>query len=146
MPPPTILAQLLTWGNGWDHAHEKPDWPRRTLGSSVARMSAGSVINAFAVGLINAPVLGRLVGQGLVVVRYTGRRSGNTFETPVGYMGRGNVVTINVAAPNGKTWWRNFLGDGAELTLLNFHGADRTGHAIATRNAKGRVKVTVELG
>lgn len=109
-------------------------------------MSAGSVINAFAVSLINAPVLGRLVGQGLVVVRYTGRRSGKTIEIPVGYLGRGNVVTINVAAPNGKTWWRNFLGSGSELTLLNFRGADRTGHAVATRDAKGRVKVTVQLG
>lgn len=116
-------------------------------------MSAGSdhgrlarVINGFAVSLINAPVLGRLFGQGLVVVRYTGRRSGNTVEMPVGYLGRGDVVTINVAAPNGKTWWRNFLGSGSELTLLNFRGADRTGHATATRNSKGRVKVTVQLG
>jgi hypothetical protein len=102
-------------------------------------------INAFAVTLINAPVLGSLVGQGLVVVRYTGRRSGNTVEIPVGYRRRGNVVTINVAAPSGKTWWRNFLGAGAELTLLNFHGADRTGHTTATRDPKGRVKVTVQL-
>jgi hypothetical protein len=102
-------------------------------------------VNALAVSLINAPVLGRVIGQGLVVVRYTGRRSGKTVEMPVGYLGRGNVVTINVAAPDGKNWWRNFLGDGAELTLLNFRGADRTGHAIATRSPKGRVKVTVRL-
>lgn len=119
--------------------------------SSVGRMSAGfndgfaRAVNAFAVRLINAPVLGSLVGQGLVVVRYTGRRSGNTVEIPVGYRRRGNLVTINVAAPNGKTWWRNFLGAGAELTLLNFHGADRTGQATATRDPKGRVKVTVQL-
>jgi|SRR5271168_228690 len=123
------------------------------VASSVGRMSEGfsenrfaRAVNAFAVRLINAPLLGSLVGQGLVVVRYTGRRSGNTFEIPVGYRRRGNVVTINVAAPSGKTWWRNFLGAGAELTLLNFHGADRTGHATATRDPKGRVKVTVQLG
>jgi hypothetical protein len=102
-------------------------------------------VNGLAVSLINAPVLGSLIGQGLVVIRYTGRRSGNTIEIPVGYRRRGDVVTINVAAPNGKTWWRNFLGEGAELTLLNFHGADRTGHATATRDPKGRVKVTVAL-
>jgi hypothetical protein len=101
--------------------------------------------NTFAVRLINAPVLGSVIGQGLVVVRYTGRRSGNIFEIPVGYRRRGNVVIINVAAPRGKTWWRNFLGSGAELTLLNFHGADRTGQATATRDPKGRVKVTVQL-
>ena len=67
-------------------------------------------------------------------------------EIPVGYLRRGNAVTINVAAPDGKTWWRNFLGAGAELTLLDFHGADRTGQATATRSPKGRVKVTVQLG
>ena len=123
------------------------------VASSVGRMPEGfsenrfvRSVNAFAVRLINAPVLGSLVGQGLVVVRYTGRRSGNTFEIPVGYRGAGILVTINVAAPDGKTWWRNFLGAGAELTLLNFHGADRTGQATATRAPKGRVKVTVQLG
>ncbi|SPM41539.1 hypothetical protein MNAB215_3748 [Mycobacterium numidiamassiliense] len=122
------------------------------VASSVGRMASGyhenrfvRAVNGVAVSLINAPVLGNLVGQGLVVVRYTGRRSGNTFEIPVGYRRRGNVVTINVAAPNGKSWWRNFLGAGGELTLLNFHGADCTGHATATRDPKGRVKVTVQL-
>lgn len=103
------------------------------------------VVNKAFVGLMNAPVVGRLFRRGLVVVRYTGRRSGKTVETPVGYRQSGNTVTINVMAPDSKTWWRNFLGEGGPLTLLDFDGADRTGHAVTTRDDNGRVTVTVRL-
>ena len=102
-------------------------------------------VNSAAVALINAPVLGRFVGRGLVVIRYTGRRSGRTFETPVGYRRAGDTITIGVAAPDTKSWWRNFLGDGAPITLLKLDGRDRTGHAIAERDDHGRVRVSVKL-
>jgi hypothetical protein len=48
-------------------------------------------------------------------------------------------------SPDGKTWWRNFLGEGASITFLNLDGKDRTAHAVAHRDAKGGVKVTAEL-
>ena len=103
------------------------------------------IVNKGFVGLINAPLLGNLVRRGLIVIRYVGRRSGKTFETPVGYRRTGDTLTINVASPDAKHWWRNFLGEGGPITLLNLDGADRTGHAVATRDAKGRVQVKVEL-
>ena len=103
------------------------------------------IVNKLFVGLINAPVLGSLVGRGLVVVRYVGRRSGTTFEIPVGYRRSGNTITINVASPDAKNWWRNFLGEGGPITFVNLDGEDRTGHAVANRDAKGRVSVTVTL-
>ena len=99
-------------------------------------------VNALAVGLIHAPVLGRIVGRGLVVIRYVGRRSGKAFEIPVR---SGHDLTIGVASPDAKNWWRNFLGDGGPITLLNFDGRDRNGHAIASRDPRGRVSVTVRL-
>ncbi len=102
-------------------------------------------VNALAVGLINAPVLGRIVGRGLVVIRYVGRRSGKTFEIPVGYRRSGDDLIIGVASPDAKNWWRNFLGDGGPITLLNLDGRDRNGHAVANRDARGRVSVKVRL-
>lgn len=54
-------------------------------------------------------------------------------------------LTIGVTAPDSKNWWRNFLGDGAPITLLNLDGRDRNGHAVANRDARGRVSVTVRL-
>ena len=104
------------------------------------------LVNNAAVFLINAPVVGRLIGRGLVVIRYAGRRSGRTFEIPVGYRRSGRNLIIGVTAPDAKNWWRNFLGEGGPITLLNLDGQDRDGHAVADRDARGRVSVTVRLG
>jgi hypothetical protein len=103
------------------------------------------IVNGVAVGLIKAPILGNLIGRGLVVVRYVGRRSGKTFEIPVGYRRTGEALVIGVASPDAKNWWRNFLGEGGPITLVDLDGADRTGHAVADRDDNGRVKVTVQL-
>jgi hypothetical protein len=103
------------------------------------------VVNQTAVFLINAPVIGRLIGRGLVVIRYVGRRSGKPFELPVGYRRSGRDLVIGVTAPDAKNWWRNFLGEGGPITLLNFDGRDRNGHAVAHRDGRGRVSVTVRL-
>ncbi|MGV0718290.1 hypothetical protein ABQE93_23080 [Mycolicibacterium sp. XJ662] len=111
---------------------------RGIFGSPVVR-----VVNGFFVGLLNAPVLGSVVRRGLVKIRYVGRRSGGTFEIPVGYRRSGDDIVINVMAPDAKNWWRNFLGDGGPITLVDFGGVDRAAHAVAHRDAKGRVSVTV---
>ena len=103
------------------------------------------IVNKLFVSLIDAPVVGPVVRRGLINIRYVGRRSGKTIQTPVGYRRSENGIVINVMAPDSKTWWRNFLGEGGPITLLNFDGADRTGHAIATRDAQGGVKVAVQL-
>ena len=101
--------------------------------------------NRLAVGLTTVPVLGGVIGRNLVEIRYTGRKSGRSFQTPVNYRLSGDQVTINVMGPDAKSWWRNFLGDGGPITLLNFRGTDRTGHAVATRDDQGRVTVRVRL-
>ncbi|WP_433498604.1 hypothetical protein ACQP1K_27620 [Sphaerimonospora sp. CA-214678] len=55
-----------------------------------------------------------------------------------------NTVTIGVRFPDAKTWWRNFLAEGGPISL-QLDGVDRTGHAVAGRDEKGRVTVTVRL-
>lgn len=103
------------------------------------------IVNKLFVALIDAPVVGSLVRRGMINIRYVGRRSGKTIQTPVGYKRSGDGVVINVMSPDNKTWWRNFLGEGGSITLLKLDGQDRTGHAIASRDDKGRVKVAVAL-
>lgn len=103
-------------------------------------------VNAGAARLIHAPLIGSLVRRSMVVIRYTGRRSQQTFETPVNYQRSGNDVVIRVMAPDQKTWWRNFTDGGGPITLTDFDGADRTGHAVAERDDRGRVTVRVHLG
>ena len=105
------------------------------------------IVNRVAVALLDAPVLGRIVRRGLVKIRYVGRRSGKTVELPVGYRRSGDgTIVIGVVAPDAKTWWRNFLGEGSPITLLGLDGRDRIAHAVAHRDAQGRVSVTVTLG
>ena len=103
------------------------------------------IVNNIFVGLIDAPIVGSVVRRALINIRYVGRRSGETIQTPVGYRRAGDRIVINVVSPDKKTWWRNFLGEGGSITLLNLDGADRTGHALAHRDDNGRVTVTVQL-
>ena len=110
------------------------------LDSPIAR-----IVNSVFVGLIDAPIVGSVVRRGLINIRYVGRRSGKTIQTPVGYRRSGDTIVINVVSPDKKTWWRNFLGEGGPITLLKLDGADRTGHAVTDRDDNGRVKVTVKL-
>ncbi|MET0237081.1 MAG: nitroreductase/quinone reductase family protein [Kibdelosporangium sp.] len=101
-------------------------------------------VNAWVSTLRSSPRWGRMVSRHLTIVTYTGRRSGRTFSTPVGFRRTGDVVTIGVQLPEAKKWWRNFLDDGGPITL-ELDGADRAGHAVARRDEKGRVTVTVRL-
>lgn len=102
-------------------------------------------MNKLFVALIDAPVVGSFVRRGVINIRYVGRRSGKTIETPVGYRRSGDTITINVMSPDAKSWWRNFLGEGGPMTLLRLGGQDRTGHAVTDRDETGRVTVTVQL-
>jgi hypothetical protein len=94
--------------------------------------------------LRSSRILGPLVSRYLTVVTYTGRRSGRTFSTPVGYRLSGDVATIKVMLPDAKKWWRNFTGEGGPLTL-DLPGGERTGHAVARRSGKNQVEVTVRF-
>ncbi|MDX1872892.1 hypothetical protein SBI67_12225 [Mycolicibacterium sp. 120266] len=102
-------------------------------------------INTGFVALMHAPLIGSLLRRGTVVIRYQGRKSGQTFELPVGYRRSGDTITIAVALPDKKNWWRNFTDEGAPLVFLGLDGADRPAHAVATRDATGAVSVTATL-
>jgi hypothetical protein len=80
------------------------------------------VVNGAFVKLMGVPGIGALLRRGLVVIRYTGRRSGKTFETPVGYRRNGDTVTINIVGPDSKNWWRNFLGNGKVWVTVALDG------------------------
>ncbi|EXU64196.1 hypothetical protein Z951_32055 [Streptomyces sp. PRh5] len=100
--------------------------------------------NAWMAGLRASPRWGRWVSGRLTVVTYTGRRSGRTFSTPVGYRRAADGVTIAVALPERKLWWRNFTGEGWPISL-DLDGAERTGHAVARVDGKGRVTISVRF-
>ncbi len=107
-------------------------------------MRAAPIMNAPVAALANSPRFGRFIGRNITMITYTGRRSGNTFSIPVAYRRSGDEIEITPNMPDAKTWWRNFVGDGAPLSLT-LDGAERAGHAVAHRDDKGRVTVRVRL-
>ncbi|MFC4602219.1 hypothetical protein [Rhodococcus kronopolitis] len=93
---------------------------------------------------MKVPMLEKLLGRSMVVITYTGRRSGKTFSLPVTPRQKGDELVVGVAMPDKKNWWRNFLGDGDRVTVTRA-GTDRPGHAVSTRNDAGQVSVKVTL-
>jgi hypothetical protein len=102
------------------------------------------VFNSRVMTLAESPRWGRLVNRYITSISYVGRKSGRQFTLPIGYRRDGGRVTIPVSMPDQKVWWRNFLGAGAPLSI-RLDGIDRTGHAVATRDGRGRVSVAVAL-
>jgi hypothetical protein len=107
-------------------------------------MRAAPIFNAPVAAIANSPRLGAMLGRSITMVTYTGRRSGRTFSIPVAYRRRGDDIDIAANLPDAKTWWRNFLDDGAPISLT-LDGVERAGHAVAHRDEKGRVTVRVRL-
>jgi hypothetical protein len=76
----------------------------------------GGVANGVVGAILRSPLHGLLSGS-TDLVRYTGRRSGTTYETPTQYARSGDDLVIMVGRPDTKTWWRNFLS-GHDLDVL----------------------------
>jgi hypothetical protein len=107
-------------------------------------LRAAPLLNVPVTALAHSRLFGRFVGRNVAVITYTGRRSGRTISTPVSYRRTDDGLQIAANLPDAKTWWRNFVDDGAPLTV-RLNGVDRQGHAVAHRDAAGRVTVDVAL-
>jgi deazaflavin-dependent oxidoreductase (nitroreductase family) len=90
------------------------------------------ILNPLMTLLLKSP-LHRLVSKTIMLITFTGRKSGKRFTTPVGYIRDGDVV-ICVTNAN---WWKNLRG-GARVTL-RIHGRTVEGHAEAIAQDKARV-------
>src|SRR6202012_1904456 len=91
-------------------------------------MRAAPVVNA-PVAAIATSRFGARLRRSVTLITYTGRRSGRTFSIPVAYRRRSDEdIEIDANLPDAKTWWRNFVGDGAPISLT-LDGVERAGHA-----------------
>jgi hypothetical protein len=55
---------------------------------------------------VSTPGVQALVGQGVALLRFTGRRSGNRYTIPVSYHREDDVVTV--VTKRQRKWWHNF--------------------------------------
>jgi hypothetical protein len=103
-----------------------------------------SAVNKVMLPVVRSGPGRRLFGSSMAVVTYTGRKSGREVTFPVNYRRTSSdEIVIGVMAPDAKTWWRNFTGDGAPITL-RIGSDEHTGHGRAVRS-NGGVSVRVDL-
>ncbi|HEX2404506.1 MAG TPA: nitroreductase/quinone reductase family protein [Acidimicrobiia bacterium] len=55
---------------------------------------------------LTTPGLQGMVGQGVALLTFTGRKTGKTYTIPVSYHRDGDVVTV--VTKRARNWWRNF--------------------------------------
>ncbi|MCD2114689.1 hypothetical protein LQ384_26665 [Rhodococcus rhodochrous] len=113
-----------------------------TIAGSLFRLAGP--FNSMVMAAAGLPVIGNRIRNYVAPITYKGRKSGRTITLPISYRRSGDSVTIGVAMPDEKSWWRNFLGAGAPMSI-ELDEEERTGHAVATRDERGRVEVVLQL-
>lgn len=90
-------------------------------------MQLRKIYNPIIGWLLRTPLHG-LMSESVMLITFTGRKSGKTYTTPVNYSQDGDVLTI--VSFRRRTWWRN-LRDGAPISV-RLRGQDlaATGHVI----------------
>ena len=92
-------------------------------------------INPAVLLLLKSP-LHWLLSSSVMLITFKGRRSGNTFTTPVRYIEEGGVIRCFTARTN--QWWRN-MREPARVTLL-VAGRERTCEMKAIYNEADKVR------
>lgn len=90
--------------------------------------------NGFVRALLRSPLHGLLSGS-LLLVTYTGRRSGRTFTIPVMYVEDAGALVVYVGQSPERVWWRN-LRSGAQVDV-RLRGQDFTGLGSAVAGSTG---------
>lgn len=70
--------------------------------------------NDFMAWVLRSPLHGML-SNGMMLITITGRRTGKTYTTPVGYYVEGEYMWVITSRE--RTWWKNLQG-GAQVDLL----------------------------
>ena len=94
-----------------------------------------AVINPLMAMLLRSPLHGFWSGS-LMLITFTGRRSGRSFTTPVRYICNDGIVRCFISSEN--QWWRN-LRDGS-LVTLRIAGKDVMYEAKATNDPENTRK------
>ena len=79
--------------------------------SDQERSTVPPLLNHFMSAVLRSP-LHPMASRSVMLITFTGRKSGKTYTTPISYARDGDLVT----AFTGARWWRNLEG-GAPVTL-----------------------------
>lgn len=96
-----------------------------------------NTFNAIMKGILRSPLHG-MVSKSILLISFTGRKSGKTYTTPISYSTQGEYIVL---VTNGN-WWKN-LRDGAPVNV-RLRGQDRNGFAEAIADDKAAITEGVQ--
>ena len=96
-------------------------------------------VNAIVIALLRSPAHRVLSGR-LIVLSYTGRRTGRRHTIPVGYTEHPGHLVVMVGHPERKQWWRN-LREPAPVRVL-LRGTWCTASGVVTEGEPTTVSIT----
>jgi len=99
-----------------------------------------TLINAIATTILRSPWHG-MMSPRLLLLTFTGRKSGKEFTTPIRYVQEGETLRLKVLVE--YPWWKNLVGEATVRVLLR--GNMRTGTAEVFPEEGGVVVVKVHL-
>ncbi len=86
-------------------------------------------LNPLVAAILRSPAHWPL-SKGLLLLSFTGRKSGRRFTIPVGYQRDGDVVTVLVSEARKKRWWRNYREAGPVAVRLRGREQSGTGWVV----------------
>lgn len=84
-------------------------------------------INSIMKEMLTTPGIQALVGQGVALLTFTGRKTGKTYTIPVSYHREDDTVTV--VTKRARAWWRNF--ETTHEIKVRLAGRDYSGKAEA---------------
>ena len=96
------------------------------------------LINSLVTTILRSPWHGMRSNQ-LLLLTFTGRKSGKKFTTPIRYVQEGETLRITIVYP----WWKNLREQPSIHVLLR--GQMRTGTAELLPEENGEVVVKIHL-
>ena len=96
--------------------------PARVIGSTVPSKRVLRTINPFVSAILRSP-LHPLLSNGVLLLTFTGRKTGRRFTIPVGYTPEGDWLTLF----SSKSWYKNLRG-GLPV-VVHLKGRGQTSHA-----------------
>jgi hypothetical protein len=93
-----------------------------------------TILNPIAKVILRSPLHG-VMSRRLVLITFTGRRSGKRYTTPISYVQQGNTLLLGVGGP----WWKNLRG-GIPVGVC-VRGKNLTGRAEAWTDEASMTRV-----
>ncbi len=91
--------------------------------------------------LLRLPVVHRVISKEILLISFTGQKSGKRYSTPVGYLKEGNKIII--LTKRFRQWWHNFEQSAA--VELRSEGHDYQGQAAALTDVETMIPLLVHI-